>query len=176
MEEQLQELQNTISQITSPIIQRQLLPVRVLFILFSAILFSLLIYFLRKTDWLKYYFGQDLLEFRAYKAVEAVEFVKKWEQAKQRLKKEWEAEWKLAIIEADKLLDDLLQRMGYTGGSLGERLDQLDTEIMPNIEEVWTAHKIRNGIVHDPNYALDLKRAKNLMRIYEEAFNYLGAF
>ena len=94
-------------------------------------------------------------------------------EIKKRLEKGWESEDKLAVIEADKLLDDFLKRMGYKGESLGERLKQLDKEIMPNLDRLWDAHNIRGDIVHDPGCRLDHKKAKEVIDIYEQAFDYL---
>ena len=168
-------IEDLFPQIFSSELQSKLLPVKILLLLFSSGLLVLIIYLLRKTDWLKYSFSENLTEFGSFKAHETIEFVKKWEQAKKRLKKDWEAEFKLAVIEADKLLDDLLKRMGYVGESLGERLKQLNVETMANIDQIWEAHKIRNNIIHDPDYKLPFEKAEELIRIYEEAFNNLEA-
>jgi len=168
-------MEDFFSFITSPELQRKLLPLKILFFLVSFGLAGLIIFLLRKTDWLKYYFGQDLTEFRSFKALETVEFAKKWTKTKKRLEKGWESEAKLALIEADQLLDELLKRTGYKGESLGERLKQLDNNVLPNIEEVWEAHKIRNNIVHDPDYKLSLAKANQMIEVYEKAFQHLEA-
>lgn len=168
-------LEDLFFNITSSELQRQFLPFKILFILVSLILAGFIFYILKRTEWLKYQWGQDLVEFKAFKAFEAVGFVKRWERTKTRLKKGWEPEAKLAIIEADQLLDDLLKRMGYVGESLGERLKQLDEKILPDIEQVWEAHKIRNNLVHDPNYKLSFGKAQNIIKVYGKAFQKLEA-
>jgi len=168
-------MEEIFSYITSSELQRKLLPLKILFLLVSLGLIGFITYVLRKTEWLKYQFSQDLVEFKSFRAFEAVEFVKKWEATKKRLKKGWEPELKLSIIEADKLLDDLLKRMGYRGESLGERLKQLNSEVLPNIDQVWEAHKVRNNIVHDPDYRLSLDKAQKMIEVYEEAFKNLEA-
>ena len=89
--------------------------------------------------------------------------------------KGWEAEAKLAIIEADKILDNVLERMGYRGENLIERLKQVDEKILPNFEEIQLAHKIRDDIVHDPDYKLAIDHAKIVMEAYEEALRKLEA-
>ncbi|PIR71619.1 MAG: hypothetical protein COU43_01525, partial [Candidatus Nealsonbacteria bacterium CG10_big_fil_rev_8_21_14_0_10_37_25] len=94
---------------------------------------------------------------------------------KRRLETEMESEWKLAVIEADKIMDDILNRMGFGGKSLGERLGKLTAVSLPNIEEVKEAHKIRNNIIHDPTYRLSLEEAKRVIAIYEKALTDLQA-
>jgi len=164
-----------ISPIISPELQKQVLPLKILFIFISLILCGLIYNILKKTDWLKHLYGQDLAEFGSFKALEAIGFVKKWTRVKARLGRGWESEAKLSIIEADQLLNDLLKRMGYVGKSLGERLKQLDKEKLPNIEQVWEAHKIRNNLVHDSNYKLSLAKAEQALDIYSQTFKHLEA-
>lgn len=168
-------ISHIISPVISPEIQKMLLPIKILFWLISLFCIGLIIYLLRKTDWLKYYRGQDLIEFKEFKAFESVGFVKKWTKVRARLAKGWESEAKLAIIEADQLLDDLLKRMGYSGETLGERLKQLEEKMLPNIDQVWEAHKIRNNLVHDPDYKLPFNEAKKAIDTYDQTFKHLEA-
>ena len=63
--------------------------------------------------------------------------------------------------------------MGYEGESLGERLDQLSIDILPNLQAVWEAHRTRNNIVHDPDYRLTFNKAHQVMDAFEQAFRYL---
>jgi hypothetical protein len=156
-------------------LQRKLLLLRILFLLVFFGLLGLIIYILRRIEWTKYRWAQDLVEFRTFKTFEAVGFVKKWEKIRERLEKGWEPEAKLALIEADQLLDDLLKRMGYAGEGIGERLKQIDSGVLPNVDQIWEAHKIRNNLVHDPDYKLSLGRARRAIAIYEQAFKHFEA-
>src|SRR3989344_3064717 len=47
---------------------------------------------------------------------------KEWDRIKTNAESIRESEWKLSIIEADKLVDDVLKQLGYPGESMGERL------------------------------------------------------
>ena len=58
-------------------------------------------------------------------------------------------DWKLAIIEADIILDDVLKQQGYIGNSLGERLKSISTNQLSSLNDAWEAHKIRNRIAHE---------------------------
>src|SRR3989344_2079440 len=46
----------------------------------------------------------------------------RWEEIKRHVSSFVEAEWKLAVIEADKFVDDVLKTAGFAGESMGERL------------------------------------------------------
>jgi hypothetical protein len=80
---------------------------------------------------------------------------------------------KMAIIEADKLLDNTLKRMGTPGSTMGQRLKYI-TQKYPKLKPVWEAHKIRNLISHESNFELYKKTSSKCIYLYESAFKVLG--
>jgi hypothetical protein len=86
-----------------------------------------------------------------------------------------EAEWKFAIIEADKLVDDILKKGGYAGDSMGERLMNIEKGQLLSLDGLWAAHKIRNKLAHDPSYFLRYAEARQAIKLYEEALRELNA-
>jgi len=168
-------MENTFYYLLSSELHQKLLPLKVLFLFASALLFFGIVYLLKISDWLKYHRGFDIKEFKDFKAKEATDFVKRWQKTKLRLTKNWESEAKLAIIEADALLDELLQRSGYPGENLEERLEQIDENVLANIKDVFQAHQICEEIVKSPDYKIDLKKAKQIIEIYDQTFQNLGA-
>lgn len=103
------------------------------------------------------------------------EFNKKWSGVLEKSQSTRVNDQKLSLIEADKMLDDVLKRMGYAGESMGERLKQLSGAQLPNIENVWEAHKIRNRIVHNSSYEPNKRDLDFAMRAYETALRDLKA-
>ncbi len=84
-------------------------------------------------------------------------------------------DWKLAIIEADIILDDSLKQLGYGGGSLGERLKSISTTQLSTLNEAWEAHKIRNRIAHEgADFVLTKRIAEDTINRYRRVFNELG--
>lgn len=145
----------------------------IIFALFSVIGIVLL---LLKNTWLKFRFLEDWTEFFIYRPFGVKKTFKQWLKILQRLETGKEAESKLAVIEADSLLNEILEKTGYSGETIGERLKHLDSVTLPNIEEVWQAHKTRNNVVHDPDYHLTLEQAKKTLAIYEQALRELEMF
>ncbi|HVX58285.1 MAG TPA: hypothetical protein VG964_00940 [Candidatus Saccharimonadales bacterium] len=68
----------------------------------------------------------------------------------------------LAVIDADKLLDEALRRKGYKGKTTGERLVAAQRDISDN-DAVWYAHKLRNRLVHEPNAHLKKSEAQSAL-------------
>lgn len=79
---------------------------------------------------------------------------------------------KLAIIEADKLLDRVLKSMFIPGETLGERLKAVGYSY-PALREVWPAHKLRNQLVHEATFELTSSQARYALRKYEKALKAL---
>jgi len=97
------------------------------------------------------------------------EFVTRWIQVKQRMETMQESEYKLAILEADKVFDDLLKRMMVKGKDMGGRLKQINEDLLPSINKVWQAHKVRNRVAHTPDFHLSHSEAERVIDNFEEA-------
>jgi hypothetical protein len=97
----------------------------------------------------------------------------RWDAIKKRMESQSESEYKVAIIEADNLIDDLIRRLGYKGDNLTEILDKIPSGQIANIEELKKAHEARNRIVHDDHFQLSKSEASEIMSYYER---FLDAF
>lgn len=78
---------------------------------------------------------------------------------------------KNAILDADKLLDYALSKLGFEG-SLGEKLKRAGSRFS-NINSVWNAHKLRNRIAHDLS-DIPKDEAKAALGQFKRALNDLG--
>lgn len=56
--------------------------------------------------------------------------------------------WPLAVINADKLLDEALRKRHFKGKTMGERLVAAQ-KTFTNNDGVWHGHKLRNKLVHE---------------------------
>ncbi|PJE59843.1 MAG: hypothetical protein COU85_01390 [Candidatus Portnoybacteria bacterium CG10_big_fil_rev_8_21_14_0_10_44_7] len=102
---------------------------------------------------------------------------KRWAAIERKLLSLDQANLKMAVIEADNLLDEVLQRMSLRGENMGERLQQLDVAKLQSINLVWEAHKLRNRIVHEAGYQIKSDEAKTAVNSFKKAlqeFQLLG--
>jgi len=111
-----------------------------------------------------------------FRPSDAKKAFKQWIRIIKKLSSDKESEYKLAVIEADNLLEGSLEKNGYKGELMEDRLDKIDAIILSNKEQVLEAHKIRNNIVHNPDFTLSVDQAKKAIDIYEEAFRNLEVF
>ena len=162
--------------IIHPETSRVFLYFKIVFIILSSIFLFAIIVLLLKASWLKRRILEDATEFITYRPFGAKKAFKKWIKITKKLESNKESEYKLAIIEADNLLDDVLKNIGYKGETIKEKLEQLEAVILPNIDEVRQAHQTRNDIIYDPDYQLTFDQATKILNIYEKAFRNLELF
>lgn len=80
----------------------------------------------------------------------------------------------LAIVDADKLLDEALKKHHIRGKTMGERLVAAQRLISDN-DAVWYAHKLRNRLVHEPNVRLKKREAQTALAGFKQGLRDLGA-
>ena len=81
----------------------------------------------------------------------------------------------LAVIDADKLLDEALKKRHFKGKTMGERLVSAQRSLSDN-DSAWYAHKLRNRLVHEPNIRLKKREAQSALSGFKQALRDLGAF
>ncbi len=80
-------------------------------------------------------------------------------------------DWKLAIIEADTMLDLLMDQLGFKGDNLGEKLKNADRETFRSLSSAWEVHITRNKIAHQGSeFELSQHEAKRIIALYEQIF------
>jgi len=96
----------------------------------------------------------------------------KWKIVEEHIDSEDASKWKLAILEADIILSELLDTLNLPGESVGEKLKNVETSDFDHIEEAWEAHKIRNAIAHQgSDFLLTQREAKRVVGLYKTVFS-----
>lgn len=86
-----------------------------------------------------------------------------------------QADWKLAILEADIMLFEVLSKSGFQGYSIGEQLKFTDKSKLATLDLAWRAHKIRNEIAHQgSDYVLTRSKVEEAISDYEKVFEELN--
>ena len=98
----------------------------------------------------------------------------KWLKIENGLTKADTRSYNFSVLEADKLLDKALKEMGVPGQRMGEKLKKLGNRL-PNLNQIWYAHKLRNQIVHESDFQISYDDAKRALRIFRQALKNLGA-
>jgi hypothetical protein len=96
----------------------------------------------------------------------------RWQRVLEYLEKPDSASWRISIIEADILLDEILTEYGYLGETIADKLKSANFK---TIQLAWDAHKIRNNIAHSgTEFPLTSHQAKKIINMYKQVFQELG--
>ena len=150
--------------INSSHLQERILVFKIIFIVVSIIFIIFIIYFSLRTTYLRLLFIEDMENSLSWKDYGQSKVLKKWKKIKKRLKKNNYLEYKLALIEAAKLLEDILKKMGENEISLADKLRELEI------------HNIYKEIAEDPDYKLTKTEAEEVIEILEKSLKELEAF
>lgn len=93
-----------------------------------------------------------------------------WLNVERLISSENESDWKQAVMEADKILEELLINLGYQGVSLGDRLLAVEKGDMLTLDEAWEAHKYRNKIAHEKDFQVSEREALRIINLYKKVF------
>lgn len=80
----------------------------------------------------------------------------------------------MAILSADKLLDQALKETNSKGSTMGERMKNRHG-VWSNANAVWAAHKLRNQIAHDEHVQISDATAKRALASFKRALKDLEA-
>ncbi len=95
----------------------------------------------------------------------------KWERVVAHSESDNPGDWRLAILEADILLDEMTMSMGYHGETLGDRLKGIEKSDFTTIDMAWEAHKVRNQIAHEgSDFLITQREAKRVVGLYRRVF------
>ncbi len=97
-----------------------------------------------------------------------------WGEVRQLANSTNPSDWSMAVIRADGLLDEALRNMGFEGETVADRLRIADPTKLKSIDRVWTAHRLRNLIVHGPRQEYPRETVIEALRSYEQGLKELG--
>ena len=82
--------------------------------------------------------------------------------------------WALAVINADKLLDEALKKKRFKGKSMGERMVEAQKLLSDN-DGVWFAHNLAKKLIDDSYGKLKETEVKKSLVGIRQALRDLGA-
>lgn len=96
---------------------------------------------------------------------------KKWEKVLMHANSNNPSDWRLAIIEADIMLDELLDVQNYHGDTIGDKLKSIEKSDFLTLDEAWEAHKVRNAVAHEgSDFILTDRETRRVIGLYKKVF------
>lgn len=92
----------------------------------------------------------------------------RWEKVVELSNSSNPSDWRLAIIEADVMLEERLSAMGLLGDSVGDMLKSVGEGDMVTLDAAWEAHKVRNRIAHSGSeFDLNERETRRTISLFE---------
>lgn len=96
---------------------------------------------------------------------------KRWGEISTHINSQNPSDWRLAILECDIVLDEMLTKMSYHGETLSDKLKAVEKSDFLSIDKAWEAHRVRNAVAHEgSNFQITEREAKRVVGLYEEVF------
>jgi len=87
-----------------------------------------------------------------------------------------DSDWRVAVIEADTMLEEILTEKGLSGSTVSELLEGAKESGYLNIQNVWDAHLIRNQIAHEgSDFSLSQVEGRRVINLYKSFFEEIKA-
>ena len=95
----------------------------------------------------------------------------RWDRILSELESESEQNWRMAILEADIMLGELLDSLGYRGETMAEKMRAVDRADFNTIDLAWEAHRARNRIAHETSeMPLNPRDVRTTIDLYQRVF------
>lgn len=138
-------------------------------IVISLLMFYFIIKLLIKSEVIKHQITK-INTFLLTTKYEQRKILRSWKKVIGLLHSGDENSYKKAILAADELLDEILERSGWVGTDLGEKISQIKTVQMPDIDKLMTSHKIAEKIREDSGFRITYEESIKTLTIYEKLF------
>ena len=86
-----------------------------------------------------------------------------------------DSDWRVAIIEADSMMEENLKDRGLSGTTVSELLEGAKGSGYRSIQDAWDAHLVRNQIAHEGlDFPISQVEGRRVIKMYQNFFEELG--
>jgi hypothetical protein len=85
-----------------------------------------------------------------------------------------DSDWRVAIIEADSMMEEILREKGLSGVTVSELLESAKDSGYRSIQDAWDAHLVRNQIAHEgANFPISQVEGRRVIKMFQNFFEEL---
>jgi len=85
-----------------------------------------------------------------------------------------DSDWRVAIIEADSMMEEALKEKGISGDTVSDLLDGAKDSGYRSIQDAWEAHLVRNKIAHEGlDFSISQFEARRTIKMFQNFFEEL---
>ncbi len=144
---------------------------QLVFLILDFILFLGIIILIFKTSWFKEKYGIEITEYLPFKRKAKKREEREWTELLEKAKSKIGEERKLAVLEAEDLLEEILTQRGIEGKNLKEKIENLQKTGKikeEELEEFLKAQEIISQIIHNPDQNIGPKQAQKVLTTFQK--------
>jgi len=85
-----------------------------------------------------------------------------------------ESDWRVAIIEADAMMEEVLRNSGLSGSTVSELLEAAKGNGYQSIQDAWDGHLVRNQIAHEgSDFPVSQVESRRVVKMFQNFFEEL---
>jgi len=85
-----------------------------------------------------------------------------------------DSDWRVAIIEADSMMEEILKEKGLSGTTVSELLEGAKESGYRSIQDAWDAHLVRNQIAHEgSDFPISQVEGRRVIKMFQNFFEEL---
>ena len=85
-----------------------------------------------------------------------------------------DSDWRVAVIEADSMMEEVLKEKGLSGETVSELLEGAKESGYTHIQDAWDAHSVRNEIAHQgSDFPLSQIEGRRVIKMFQNFFEEL---
>ncbi len=98
----------------------------------------------------------------------------RWDKVREEAASDSDQSRRLAILEADIMLSELLDGQGYRGETMADKMRQVNRAQFNTIDLAWEAHRTRNRVAHEAGLTLPPHEVQRIIGLYDKVFREFG--
>jgi hypothetical protein len=102
--------------------------------------------------------------------------ISRFEKILERLESGNPSQFKVAVLEADAMADGVLGEIGFSGATMGDKLESIKEGQLESRSDLLEAHAFRNRIVHEKDFEVSAEEAKQQLDLYKRFFDEVELF
>jgi len=115
-------------------------------------------------DWKTAFYGAKVPDLKKSK------YEEKWDKIRKNAQSADFHQAKIAVIEADQMFGETLEKIGYQGKDTGERIAEVKPGQLIGLEEARQSHELFKKIVHNSSQDISATEIQGALEGYEKVF------
>ena len=158
-------------------LQAELLPFKIVFILFGLLFLVIIVYLLGHTAFLHWSIVGDIKPFlKPFSPSDTKALKRKWRKIAKEISKSQPVHWKIGLLKALEIVEKVLLQRQTESRILGELLDKLTVDELAHIDDLKKSYQLCQDIIHDPDFRINHSQAKEAFGVFEQILQELEYF